>query len=90
MDTDDRVRSRSGVVCCLREIDGGKLRLVVDDVMQEGDSNPRSWKHHTLFTWKDFDARDIDELKLSEEELASFGFSILARLVALRKHPISA
>jgi len=88
METDDLVRSHSGVVCCLRELPNGKLRLVLDDVANESETASGRWKHHVLFTWKDFEAQEIDELKLSEKELASFGFNILARLVALRQHPI--
>jgi hypothetical protein len=87
METDDRVRSNNGVVCCLRDLGNGKVRLVLDDVANEGESTSGSWSHHLLFTWKDFEAQEIDELKLSESELAGFGFNILARLVAYRKHP---
>ena len=89
MDTDDLVRSHSGVVCSLRELADGKLRLVLDDVENDGIAATAHWKHHVVFTWKDFESRDINELKLSEKELASFGFGILARLVALRQHPTS-
>jgi hypothetical protein len=88
METDDMIRSCSGVVCCLRELADGKLRLVLDDVANDHKTTSGHWKHHILFTWKDFEAKEIDELRLSEKELASFGFSILARLVALRHHPI--
>ena len=38
--------------------------------------------------WKDYEVGQIVDLKLSEKQLAGFGFNVLARLVALRKHPI--
>jgi hypothetical protein len=87
METDDAVRSNSGVVCCLRDLGNGKVRLVLDDVANESRSTSGNWSHHVLFTWKDFEAKEIDGLTLSESELAGFGFSILARLVAYRQHP---
>jgi hypothetical protein len=89
METDDGIRSGSGLVCCLRELDGGKLRLVLDDVENQAKTTSGPWEHHVVFTWKDYEEREIDELELSEKELANFGYHILARLVALRKHPIT-
>ena len=86
---DDSIRSVAGVVCCLRELPNGQLRLVLDDVENESKSTVGSWAHRVLFTWKDFDAQQIEDLALSEQELAGFGHSVLARLVAYRKHPAS-
>lgn len=88
MEGDDRKRGSCGVVCSLREIGNGRLRLVLDDVKNESGFMPGHWKHHVLFTWKDYEVGQIVDLKLSEKQLAGFGFNVLARLVALRKHPI--
>lgn len=88
MAVDDQKRGNDGVVCSLREIESGRLRLVLDDVKNEGKGNRGPWAHHVVFTFKDFDVEEIDNLQLSETELAEFGFNVLARLVALRKHPI--
>ena len=87
MSSDDSIRSSAGVVCCLRELPNGQLRLVLDDVANQSESTSGPWEHRVLFTWKDFEARAIDSLELSESELAAFGHSVLARLVAYRKHP---
>lgn len=86
---DDSVRSVAGVVCCLRDLPNGQVRLVLDDVANESNSTTGPWSHRVVFTWKDFDAQQIDNLTLSEKELAGLGHSVLARLVAYRKHPIS-
>lgn len=88
MEGDDLKRGSSGVVCSLREIGNGRLRLVLDDVKNESGSLQGPWKHYVLFTWKDYEVDRIIDLKLSEKELAEFGFNVLARLVALREHPI--
>jgi hypothetical protein len=85
---DDLKRGSCGVVCSLREIGNGRLRLILDDVKNESGAMEGPWQHHVLFTWKDYDVDQIVDLKLSEDELAEFGFHILARLVALREHPI--
>jgi hypothetical protein len=88
MEADDFIRSNIGVVCSLKELESGQLRLVLDDVANSSKSTSGSWSHHVLFTWKDFAAQEIDDLTLTEKELAGFGYSILARLVAYRKHPL--
>lgn len=88
MTTDDRSRPGSGVVCSIKDLGDGKVRLVLDDVANDKQSTSGAWKHHTLFTWKDYDRTAIEDFKVSEKELAEFGFNLLARLVALRKHPI--
>ena len=84
----DRSRSGSGVVCCLKDVGPGRVQLVLDDVANSKQSTDGAWNHHTHFTYKEYDLKDIEELKLKDEELAAFGFNVLARLIALRKHPI--
>ena len=88
MEGDDRKRGSSGVVCSLMEIGNRRLRLILDDVKNENGSMQGPWKYHVLYTWKDYKIDQIADLKLSEKELAEFGFNVLARLVALREHPI--
>ena len=89
MEVDDQRRGGGGVVCSLRELGEGRIRLVLDDVKNEGGSAQGPWKHHVLFTFKDFNVEEIVNLQLSERELSEFGFHILARLAALREHPIA-
>ena len=87
MSSDDSIRSSAGVVCSLRELPNGQLRLALDDVANKSKTTRGPWEHRVLFTWKDFEAGTIDGLTLSESELAAFGHSVLARLVAYRRHP---
>ncbi len=89
MENDDAKRGPRGVVVSLRDLQNGQLRLVLDDVTNKSDAARGPWHHQTLFTFKDYAAGDIAELKLTEKELAAFGRSVLARLGALREHPIT-
>jgi hypothetical protein len=87
MGTDDSIRASTGVVCSLRELPTGEVRLTIDDVANQSSRTSGSWEHRALFTCKDFEAKAISELQLSEHELAEFGFNVLARLVANCKGP---
>jgi hypothetical protein len=87
METDDGVRTNSGVVCSLRELPGGKFRLVLDDVSNPKNSTKGAWNHEIVFTWKDYDKKELEEHNLSEKELADIGFNLLARLLAHKSHP---
>ena len=88
METDDGTRGTSGVVLSLVEGQQGELRLVLDDVQNESGSGCGPWRHHTLFTFKSYSQESIGHLDLSEKELADIGFQVLARLGALREHPV--
>jgi hypothetical protein len=47
------------------------------------------WSHDGTYPPRQGNEVDqIVDLQLSEKELADFGFNVLARLVALRGHPI--
>jgi hypothetical protein len=83
MKVDDGIRSNKGVICSLRKTDVDTFRLVLDDVTSEKIKTSAQWTHECLFTWKDFDKRQITDLKVSQKDLAEIGFNILARLVAL-------
>jgi hypothetical protein len=84
VEVDDRKRKARGAVCSLQETENGRHR----DVKNEGGAKQVPWRYHVIFTFKDFDSDEIENFQLSEKELAEFGFNVLARLVALRKHPI--
>jgi hypothetical protein len=88
VETDDGKRGASGVVISLVERKPGELRLVLDDVKNGSGSGNGPWHHHALFTFKGYSEKDISDLDLSEKELASIGFNVLARLGALRERPI--
>ena len=68
MEGDDRKRGSNGVVCSLREIGNGRLRVALDDVKNESGSVQGAWKHYILLTWKDYEIDRIVDLKLSEKE----------------------
>lgn len=85
MGTNDSIRASTGVVCSLRELPSGEVRLTIDDVANRSSCTSGSWEHRALFTCKDFEAKAAFELQLSEHDLAEFGFNVLARLVANRK-----
>jgi len=84
MDTDDSNCASTGVVCYLQELPSGEVRLTIDDVANQSSCASGPWERRALFTRRDFQAKAIAELQLSEHELAEFGFNVLARLVANR------
>jgi hypothetical protein len=80
---DDKNRGATGVVCSIHALSNGKLRVVMDDVVNSCNPDQGPWKHEVLVTWKDYDLSELANLEvLSESELASFGHYILARLMA--------
>ena len=87
METDDGIRTNGGVVCSLRDLGDGRIRLVLDDVSNKEMNTKCDWSHEVVFTWKDYDLSAIENHELSERELADFGYNLLARLVAIRSHP---
>lgn len=87
METDDGKRGNSGVVCCLRDLGNGRVRLVLDDVSNPEFSTKGKWNHEVVFTWKDYDFSQIENQELSDKELADFGFNLLVRLGVLFKKP---
>ena len=82
---DDQQRGHEGVVCSLQTLENGKLRVVMDDVINVGGSGKGPWEHRVLVTWKDYDATELKNLEsLPESELAGLGHYLLARLMAVR------
>lgn len=69
------------VLCSLAELPDGSLRVTLDDVAKGKQVN--TWAHQSLFTFKDYSPGTLAELNsLPDTELASFGYYILARLMA--------
>lgn len=69
------------VLCSLAELPDGSLRVTLDDVAKG--KQLCTWQHQSLFTFKDYPPGTLAELNsLPEAELASFGYYILARLMA--------
>ena len=76
-------RSYYGVVCCLRLLETGEVRLILDDVCSKTDHWPQEWQSHWPFAQKDFDSKKFLGCDLSEEQLADIGLNLVARLSAL-------
>jgi hypothetical protein len=55
---------------------------VLDDIINQAPGNPGQWRHDVLVTYKDYEHAELSALELSEEDLASFGHYVLARLLA--------
>lgn len=81
---DDQKRGPKGVVFSLRTLENGKLRVVMDDVINAGGSGKGPWEHRVSVTRKDYDATELKDLEsLPESELAGLGHYLLARLMAV-------
>lgn len=89
MKQDDRVRSSNGVVACLREVDGNKLRLIFDDVVTNNPHHPVDWKTEMLFTFNDYDKKQMSSLSLTKEDYAMIGENLVIRLL-VREGKLSA
>lgn len=83
MTQDDGIRSRSGVVACLREIDSCTLRLIFDDVTTDDPHHPVDWTTNVLYTFNDYNKDEMVALNLSQEEFAMIGENLIARLLSL-------
>jgi hypothetical protein len=85
MEMDDQKRGSAGVICSVRGLPNGKLRIVMDDVTNSSRLRQGPWEHRVLVTWKDYEPAELESLEsLSEAELAGFGHYVLARLMATR------
>ena len=87
MDRDDGRRENCGVVCSFRDMSTEGIRIVMDDVRNNGGSTKTGWEHSVFYTWNELNKSDVMNLKLSEKQLADIGLQIVARLVALKQSP---
>lgn len=60
------------------QINGGLVRLSLDDVVKNGDA----WQEDGLITHEDYSVEKFKQLDFSEKELADFGHYIMSRLLA--------
>ena len=88
MSTDEKLRGPSGIVLSLHELPGHKVRVHMDDVKNEGTPSKGPWVDRGVVTWKDYDEVELENMQFSEEELAGLGASVMARLLASKKHPL--
>jgi hypothetical protein len=82
---DDGIRAKYGVVASMRELQGDSVCLTLDDVVINKENKHRSWEHECFFTAKEYDAKKIEALELTEKELAEIGFNLMIRLKALNE-----
>lgn len=75
--------NKKAIIIRLTKEESGKLRVNLDDLVQ-GTNN--TWVQDALYTFKDYDKAEFEELEFDEKELADFGYSIMARLYAFYKH----
>ena len=84
-DPDDGQRGTSGVTISIVERPDGSARLVFDDVQRSGDEKPYRWDTEFFFTRIEFDAADLIECRIGDDDLKNIGFAIVARLAAHQK-----
>ncbi|MBN1007186.1 hypothetical protein [Amphritea pacifica] len=80
---DDGIRAKNGVAACLREVEGGKLRLIFDDIQTDAPRHPVDWRTVMLFTFNDYDKGQMSTLNLSKEDYAMIGENLVIRLLAM-------
>lgn len=85
MERDDKLRSRKGVVICLRDLGDGTTRIIFDDVVADTGKNPITWKFSTFYTWDKYDTEALDNMTLSVEEYQRIGENLVARLIAFNR-----
>ena len=70
---------RNGVAVSLAVRPRGRIRVVLDDV----EESSSGWRMIGLYTWKDLLLRDLQNMSVSERDLANLGLAVLARLRAV-------
>jgi len=86
MKSDDKIRDRSGVVVCLRDMGNGTSRLFFDDVIADREANPIHWSYDCFYTFThELPNADVDAMALSSEDFEKIGVAVVARLLASTK-----
>jgi hypothetical protein len=84
MDLDDRIRSKNGVVICLRDMGDGTSRLFLDDVHADGERNPLGWSYEYFYTFSPALLNtDLDAMNLPADQFQQIGEAVVARLLAM-------
>jgi hypothetical protein len=84
MEYDDKIRSKHGVVVCLRDMENGTSRLFFDDVKADREVNPVNWEHDYFFTFTpELANAEVESMSLSDNQLKQIGVAVVARLLAL-------
>ncbi len=83
MTDDDGKRPQVGVVVTLRDMGGGKTRVILDDVKSDSPCREASWSFDLVYTHKDLETAAVDSMELPSAEYEGLGAAIIARLLAL-------
>jgi len=83
METDDKKRSRKGVIVCLRDIGDGTSRIIFDDVIGDAEINPINWQFKNFYTWNRYNNETLNSMGLTERDYQHIGENLVARLLAL-------
>lgn len=85
MDGKENEREAFAVACSLSKLPRGRIRLVLDDLRSLAPENKGLWRHDVFVTSKEYEQAQLAVLDIPEEELAAFGYMVLARLLAANK-----
>jgi hypothetical protein len=83
MTDDDGKRPQVGVVVTLRDMGGGKTRVILDDVKSDSPCRETQWSFDVFYTHKDLETAAVDSMQLPNDEYEGLGAAIMARLLAL-------
>lgn len=85
MNGNENEREAFAVACSLSRLPGGRIRLMMDDLRKLAPENRGLWQHDVFVTSKEYEQAQLASLDIPEAELASFGYMLLARLLAANK-----
>ncbi len=84
MKYDDKIRSKLGLVACLRDMGNGSSRIFMDDVKSNKLELPINWQHDYFYTFTpELDNETIESMMLTDKEFQNIGEAVVARLLAL-------
>jgi hypothetical protein len=84
MEFDDKIRSKKGLVVCLRDMGNGTSRLFFDDVCTDQEKNPTNWSFDYFYTFTpEFGNQTLESMDLSADQFEQIGVAVVARLLAL-------
>jgi hypothetical protein len=86
MEAEDTVRSKMGLVLCLRDMGNGTSRLFFDDVQADSVTCPAAWRPDCFYTVSpDLPNAALEGMALSDSQYQDIGVAVVARLLALNE-----
>lgn len=83
-EVDDGARGTVGIVISAVDREDGQVRLIFDDVAVASGAATQEWRATCLYTWNEYDADDLANMNLSDEDYQRIGEMVVARIAALR------